>query len=129
MSTIFSSLPSAAAAPPRLRLMRLMSTSLLVLPLSTLLIMLTDCLEVGVVVLIKAELVAVVAICVAEVPPRRLHCDSTSRDTSGRVGVGAGEVAVVNLRRHPPNICKVAVLPFKVSLGDSALLLVEGTRG
>ena len=84
--------------------------------------MLTDCLEVGVVVLIVAELVAVVVICVAEVLPRRLHGDSTSRDTSGKVGVGAGEVAGVSLRRHPSNICKVAILPFKVSMADSVLL-------
>ena len=50
--------------------MRLMSTSLLVLPLSTSLILLTDCLEVGAVVLIVTELVAAVGICVAEAPPR-----------------------------------------------------------
>ena len=58
-----------------------MSASLLVLPLSTSLILLTDCLEAGAVVLIVAELVAVVVFCVAEVPSRRLHGDATSRDT------------------------------------------------
>ena len=39
-------------------------------------------LEVGAVVLIMAELVAVVTIYFAEVPPRRLHGNATSRDTS-----------------------------------------------
>ena len=62
--------------------MRLMSTSLLVLPLSASLILLMDCLKVGAVVLIVAELVAVLAIHVAEASPRRLHGDATSRDTS-----------------------------------------------
>ena len=46
--------------PPRLRLMRLMSTSLLVLPLSASPILLMSCFNVGAVVLIGAELVAVV---------------------------------------------------------------------
>ena len=50
--------------------MRLMSASLLVLPSSASLILLKDCLKVGAVVLIVTELVAVVAIYVAEVPPR-----------------------------------------------------------
>ena len=62
--------------------MRLTSASLLVLPSSASLILLMDCLKVGAVVLIVAELVAVVAIYVAEVPPRRLHGDAASRDTS-----------------------------------------------
>ena len=48
------------------------------LSLSASLILLTDYLEVGTVVLIVAELVAVVAICVAGVPPRRLHGDAAS---------------------------------------------------
>ena len=52
------------------------------LPLSASLILLMDCLKVGAVVLIVAELVAVVAIHVAEASPRRLHGDAASRDTS-----------------------------------------------
>ena len=62
--------------------MRLMSTLLLVLPLSVSLILLTDCLKVGAAVLVVAELFAVVAINVAEVSPRRLHEDVPFRDTS-----------------------------------------------
>ena len=68
--------------PPRLRLMRLMSASLLVLLSSASLILLMDYAKVGTVVLIMAELVALVAIYVAEVSPRRLHGDAASRDTS-----------------------------------------------
>ena len=49
--------------------MRRMSASLLVLSSSASLILLTDCLKVGAVVFIGAELVAEVAIYVAEVPP------------------------------------------------------------
>ena len=59
-----------------------MSTSLLVLSLSVLLILLTDCFEVGTVVLIVADLDAVVEICVAEVRRRCLHASAASRDTS-----------------------------------------------
>ena len=59
-----------------------MPTSLLVLPLSASLILLMDCLKVGAVVLIVAELVAVLAIHVAEASPCRLRGDATSRDTS-----------------------------------------------
>ena len=59
-----------------------MSASLLVLSLSASLVLLTDCHEVGEFVLIVAELVAVVAIYVAEVPLRHLHGDNASRDTS-----------------------------------------------
>ena len=81
MSITFSTLPSAATTPPasadaadvRLALMRSLPASL---------ILLTDCLEVGAVILIVTKLVAVVAICVAEVLPRRLHGDAASRDTS-----------------------------------------------
>ena len=62
--------------------MRLMSTSLVVLPLSASPILLMDCLKVGAVVLIVAELVGIVEIYVAEVLPRRLHGDAASRDTS-----------------------------------------------
>ena len=62
--------------------MRLMTASLLVLPSSATLILLMDRLNVGAVVLTVAELVAVVAICVAEVPFRRLHGDASSGDTS-----------------------------------------------
>ena len=67
---------------PRLRLMRLMSASMLVLPASASLILLIDCLKVGAVVLIVAKLDAVVAIYVAEVSPRRLYSDAASSDTS-----------------------------------------------
>ena len=81
MSTTFSLSP-LLLLPPRLRLMRLMSASLIVLLSSPSLILLTDCLKVGTVVLIVAELVAVVAIYVAEVSPRRLHDNAASRDTS-----------------------------------------------
>ena len=52
------------------------------LPLSASLIVLTDCLEVGAVTLIVAEIVAVVAICVAGVPLRRLYGNAASHDTS-----------------------------------------------
>ena len=62
--------------------MRLMSTSLIVLALSSSLIILKDCLEVGVVVRIVNEVVAVVEFCVAEAPSRRLYGDAASRDTS-----------------------------------------------
>ena len=55
MSIIFS--PSLLLLHSRLWLMRLKSASLLVLPLSVLVILLTDCLEVGAVVLIVAEVV------------------------------------------------------------------------
>ena len=68
--------------PARLRLIQLMSASLLVVPLSASLILVMGCVEVGAVVLLVAQLVAVVTICLAEVPPRRLHGDATSRDTS-----------------------------------------------
>ena len=33
-----------------------------------------------------------------------------------------GEVDGVDLRHHPPNVCKVSILPLKVSLGDSVIL-------
>ena len=59
-----------------------MSDSLLILPLSASLILRTDCVKIGAVVRIVAELVAVVAIYAAEVPPRRLHGDAASRDIS-----------------------------------------------
>ena len=59
-----------------------MSASLLVLPLSSSLIPLTDHLNVGVVVLIVAKLVAVVTVYVAEVPSRCLHCNTASFNTS-----------------------------------------------
>ena len=76
MSIIFPPLPSATAAP-RLWLMRLMTASLLVLPLSVSLVLLTDCLKIDAVVLIVAELVAVGTIYAAEVPPR--HLEATPR--------------------------------------------------
>ena len=72
-----------------------------------------DCLKLGAVVLVVAELVVVMAIYAAEVWPYRLHGDAASRDTSCRVGVGADEVVGVDLRHHPPNVCKVAILPLK----------------
>ena len=97
--------------PPRLQRMRLMSALLLMLPLYASLIRLTGFLKFGAVVLIVAELVAVVAICVAEVLPRRLQGDASSRDTSLRVGVGAGEVVGIDLRHYSSNACKVAVPP------------------
>ena len=59
-----------------------MSASLLVAPLSASPILVMGYLEVGVVVLIVVELAAVVLIHFAEVPPRRLHGDAASRDTS-----------------------------------------------
>ena len=49
---------------------------------SALLILLMDSLKIGTVVPTVAELVAVVAIDVAEISPRRLHGDAASRDTS-----------------------------------------------
>ena len=68
--------------PPRLRLMRLMSASLLVLPLFASVILLTGGLEFGAVALIGVKFVAVVASYVAEIPPRCLYDDAVSRDTS-----------------------------------------------
>ena len=59
-----------------------MSASLFVVPLSASPILVMGCLEVGAVVLIMAELVAEVKMYFAEVPPRRLHGNATSRDTS-----------------------------------------------
>ena len=58
------------------------SVSVLVLPLFAPLILLTGSLKVGAAVLIVAELVAVVKICVAEVSPRHLHGDAASDDIS-----------------------------------------------
>ena len=59
-----------------------MSASLLVVTLSASPILVMDCLEVGAVVRVMAELVVVVTIYFAEVPPRRLHGNDLSRDTS-----------------------------------------------
>ena len=81
MSTAFAPF-TLLLLPARLRLIRLMSTSLLVVPLSASPILVMGCLEVGAVVLIVAELVEVVTFYLAEVPPRHLHGDATSRDTS-----------------------------------------------
>ena len=61
--------------------MRLMYASLLMLPLFASLILLMDCLEVGAVVHVVAELVAVLPFCVAEVPRRRLHGDAAFHET------------------------------------------------
>ena len=91
-------------------------------PFSASPILVMGCLEVGAVVLIMAELLAVVTIYFAEVPPRRLHGNDTSRDTSLRIGVGAGEVVGMDLRHHAPNVLKVAILPFKVRLADPVVL-------
>ena len=66
MITIFPLLPSAAVPPTKVRLMRLMPTLLLVLPLSASLIVLTDSLQLGAFVLIVTKLVAEVAVHVAE---------------------------------------------------------------
>ena len=99
-----------------------MSASQFVVPLSASPILVMGCLVAGAVVLIMAELVAVVTIYFAEVPPRRLHGNATSRDTSWRIGMGAGEVVGVDLRHHPPNVLKVAILPFKVRLADPVVL-------
>ena len=82
MSTTFAPLPSDALLSARLRLIQLMSASLLVVPLSASPILVMGCLEVGAVALIVVELIAVVTIYFAEVPPRRLHGDAASRDTS-----------------------------------------------
>ena len=68
--------------PPRLRLIWLTTALLLVLPLFSSRIMLTDCREFGTVVLIVAKLVAVMAICGAEALSRCLHSDAASRNTS-----------------------------------------------
>ena len=67
--------------PARLQLVRLVSASLLMLPLHASPVLVMGCLEVSALVLIVAELVAVVTICLAEVSPRRLHGDAASRDT------------------------------------------------
>ena len=81
ISTIF--VPSLLLLLPlRLWLMRLMFASLLVLPLPASMILLTDSLDVGTFVLRMAELVAGVAVCVADVPCRHLRGDAASRDTS-----------------------------------------------
>ena len=53
-----------------------MSTSLLVVPLSASPILLMNCLKISAVVLIVAELVALVTIYLAEVPPCRLYGDA-----------------------------------------------------
>ena len=82
MSTTFPPPPPLLLLPPRLRLMRLIPASLLVLPSSASLVLLMDYLKLGAVVLVVAELVLVMAVYVAEVWPYRLHGDAASRDTS-----------------------------------------------
>ena len=76
------------------------------------------CLEVGAFVPIVAELVAVVTIYLAEVSP--VACMATPRPAIplDELGVGAGDVVGVDLGYHPPNVCKVAILPLKVRLAD-----------
>ena len=59
-----------------------MSASLLVLPLSASLILRTNCLKVSAVIFIVTNPVVVMAISVAEVPPRHLYDDAASHNTS-----------------------------------------------
>ena len=68
MSTTFAALLSTAATP-RLWLIRLRSASLLTLPVPVLQILLTDCLDIGAVVLLAAERVAVVFYVLLRVTP------------------------------------------------------------
>ena len=68
--------------PARLRLVRLVSASLLMLPLPASPILVMSWFVVGAFVLTVAELVAVVTIYLAQASPRRLHGDAASRDTS-----------------------------------------------
>ena len=81
MSTIFAPLPSAAAVRPA-------SADPADVRLATCgadaawSILVMGGLEVGAVVLIMTELAAVATIYFAEVPPRRLHGNATSRDIS-----------------------------------------------
>ena len=104
--------------PARLRLIRLVSASLIVLLLPASPILVMGCLEVGAFVPIVAELVAVVTIYLAEVSP--VACMATPRPAIplDELGVGAGDVVGVDLGYHPPNVCKVAILPLKVRLAD-----------
>ena len=103
--------------PPRFWLVQLMSASLLELPSSALLILLLDCLKLGSVFLIVAELVAVVATYVAEVPG-----DAAYRYISCRVGVVADKVVGVDFRHHPSNVCKGPILSLKMGLANFVVL-------
>ena len=81
MNTIFTPLPSTDAVRPASADqadVRLAACAAVV----CVAILLTNCLEVSVVVLVVVKRVAVVTIYLAEVPPRRLHGDAASRDTS-----------------------------------------------
>ena len=55
--------------------------------------------------------------------------DAASSDTSWQVRVGAGEIAGVDLRLHPPNIWQVATLLLKVGLAQSVVLWLESLQG
>ena len=77
------------------------------------------CFKVGSVIIIVTGLGAVVTIYLAEVRPRRLHGDAASNDTSSRLRDRAAEIVGADLRHHPPNVCKVEILPLKVGLADS----------
>ena len=74
--------PPSAAAAPVASADPVKSASLLVMLLSTSPVLLMSCLKISAIVLKVAEFVAVVAIDLAEIPPRRLHGDAASRDTS-----------------------------------------------
>ena len=81
MNTIFTPLPSTDAARPASADqadVRLAACAAVV----CVAILLASCLEVGVVVLVVVKRVAVATTYLAEVPPRRLHGDAASRDTS-----------------------------------------------
>ena len=71
------------------------------LPSSALLILLLDCLKLGAVFRIVAELVAIVATYVGEVPGNAAY-----RDISCRIGVVADRVVGVDLCHYPSNVSK-----------------------
>ena len=81
MSTAFSPLLSLAAAPPASADAADVRFSVCAAVVASL-ILLTNFLDVGAVILVVAKLVAVVAFCVAEVPLHHLHGDAGSRDIS-----------------------------------------------
>ena len=125
MSTTFASLPLLLLLPARLRLMQLMSASLLVLPLSASPILAMGCLEVGAIVLIVADLVAVVTTYyLAEVSPRwRHHVPRfllTSQSESGR---GCRRRSSTSSTEYLQG-CNPS---FKSAHDESCRTLVEGT--
>ena len=87
------------------------------LPSSALLILLLDCLKLGAVFLIVAELVAVVATYVAEVPG-----DAAYRDIACRVGVVADRVVGVDLCYYPSNVSKGSILSLKMGMANFIVL-------